>query len=107
VILWKRFQPFLNCYADSAGIIFGHVIAHELGHVLSRTDYHGVRGLMSAKWTETELRTMETKLLAFSPEEGAIIRSGMDDSPNPDPQKIAARPSPPVLPPGVPIRSFR
>ena len=106
VILWRRFQPLLSNHPDSAGIIFGHVMAHELGHVLSRSDYHGLSGLMSAKWTENDFQLMETQLLPFSPVEGKFIRDGLRSLKEQDAESIGAPPAPVVLR-GPQIQSFR
>ena len=93
VILWRRFHPFVESRPDSAGIIFGHVMAHELAHVFSRSDYHGFRGLMSPNWTEKDFDAMETGLLFFSSEEARFIRDGLHSIEEPNGEKIAAHPA--------------
>lgn len=84
VISWDRLQPFLSAHPSSAGIILGGVLAHELGHVLSRSDYHDAHGLMSAKWAGDDLHAIEFKPLAFSPEESRYIHEGLQSIEAPD-----------------------
>ena len=35
-----------------SGTLFGRVMAHEIGHLLLGTDYHGNTGVMRAEWTD-------------------------------------------------------
>ena len=54
--------------------ILGHAIAHELGHVLLRSNGHSIKGLMGARWSQSDFHTVTTALLPFTPEEAARIR---------------------------------
>ena len=54
--------------------LLGHVIAHEVGHVLLR-EGHAPRGLMRAKWVGPELLQARTGRLGFTVTEGDRIRS--------------------------------
>jgi hypothetical protein len=55
--------------------ILGHVIAHELGHVLERVARHSESGLMKAVWTSHELKAMRFRFLPFAPEDADLIRA--------------------------------
>jgi hypothetical protein len=53
---------FINRVEDSArhagsdlGLLLGRAIAHEVGHLILRTNAHADEGLMRAIWTEQEL----------------------------------------------------
>ena len=59
----------------SAGMLMGHAIAHELGHLLLGTSAHTRYGLMAGLWRTNELDRAEVGLLQFSPAEAARLRS--------------------------------
>jgi hypothetical protein len=50
-------------------IVLAHVIAHEIGHVLLRSNVHSQRGLMSEVWTKHEYDWMEKGVLLFTADE--------------------------------------
>jgi hypothetical protein len=50
-------------------IVLAHVIAHEIGHVLLRSNVHNRRGLMSEVWTKHEYEWMEKGILLFTADE--------------------------------------
>ena len=56
------------------GILLGHVIAHEVGHVLLRNG-HAPKGLMRADWVESELLQARLGRLGFTAIQGSRIRS--------------------------------
>ena len=62
-----------------AGTVLGHVIAHEVGHLLLR-EGHSERGLMRAEWFDPDLALVRAGVLGFSPEQGARIRAQLDGS---------------------------
>jgi hypothetical protein len=59
----------------SEGMLMGHAIAHELGHLLLGTSAHTQYGLMAGRWRTNELDRAEVGLLQFSPGEAARLRS--------------------------------
>lgn len=54
--------------------VLGHVIAHEVGHLLLRQG-HTARGLMREEWFKQDLELARTGRLGFTPEQGARIRA--------------------------------
>jgi hypothetical protein len=54
--------------------ILGHVLAHEIGHVLRGTDAHSWTGVMKAHWDDSDYRAMRARGLRFSAEDAATIR---------------------------------
>jgi hypothetical protein len=57
--------------------ILGHVMAHELGHLLLGANSHSRSGLMRARWSRAELLAADLGGLNFTDEERARIRNSM------------------------------
>ena len=57
--------------------LLGHVIAHELGHLLLGTRSHTVHGLMPASWTNKHLQAAERRALTFSAPEAQRLQIAM------------------------------
>jgi hypothetical protein len=62
------------------GILLGHVIAHEVGHILLR-DGHAPKGLMRADWVESELLQVRLGRLGFTATQGHRIRARLGVDP--------------------------
>ena len=60
--------------------VLGHVIAHEVGHLLLR-EGHTERGLMREEWFKRDLELARTGRLGFTPEQGARIRAQLAQKP--------------------------
>jgi hypothetical protein len=54
--------------------IFGHVAAHELGHLLLGTNSHSPRGIMRAVWGPDELLSVGQRALFFSEKQAEQMR---------------------------------
>jgi hypothetical protein len=54
--------------------LLGHVVAHEIGHVLLR-ERHAATGLMRARWVDPELLQAKQGRLGFTATQGRRIRS--------------------------------
>lgn len=57
-------------------IVLGHVIAHELGHLLFRSTAHG-DGIMRSSWNENDVMRMRQKRLWFTSEQVKQLRNGL------------------------------
>jgi hypothetical protein len=57
--------------AHERGQLLGHVMAHELGHLLLGRTTHALAGLMA---TDLDVKLARQRALTFSPQEGATIR---------------------------------
>lgn len=55
-------------------VVLAHVIAHEIGHVLLRTNGHGRAGLMSQVWSNHEYARMTDGLLLFETDQARAMR---------------------------------
>jgi hypothetical protein len=60
---------------DAESKILGHVMAHEMGHLLLPANSHTQSGVMDADWDSQQLLRMVKGLLQFTPEQGELIRS--------------------------------
>jgi hypothetical protein len=56
-----------------AHALLGHVLAHEIGHLLLRSNSHSVSGIMSARWTGEELRRLSEGGMFFTPLESKVM----------------------------------
>jgi hypothetical protein len=56
-------------------VVLGHVIAHELGHVLLESSEHARTGIMQAYWHKKDFDQAAMGLLRFSEPQGAAIRN--------------------------------
>lgn len=57
------------------GILFGIVIAHELGHLLLGPDEHSVAGIMQARWRTDDFDRAAQGLLLFHPNQESKMRT--------------------------------
>lgn len=60
------------------GVFLGHVIAHEVGHLLLATNKHSPEGLMQAHWGASTIRDALTGRLTFERRERDKIRKRME-----------------------------
>jgi hypothetical protein len=58
--------------------LLAHVLTHEIGHVLKRTDEHTGTGVMKAHWDTPEFDAMAGKSMAFEPADVKLIHSGLE-----------------------------
>ena len=75
---------FINRVEDSArhagadpGLLLGRAIAHEVGHLILRTNEHGDHGLMRAIWTEQEMTRNAHEDWVFALPERRLLRAAL------------------------------
>lgn len=73
VVFYDRFERLVSATPGVAPIIFGHILAHEIGHVLAGVACHVESGLMRARWSDRDYSEMRMHRLGFSPEMGRFI----------------------------------
>jgi len=74
VIFGDRVTQYLEGYRGiSAGKLLGHILAHEIGHVVEGVARHSTSGLMKAAWTTDDRREMTGKGLGFSEEDRLLL----------------------------------
>jgi hypothetical protein len=64
-----------NGAGTSVAAVLGHVIAHEIGHLLLGTNSHSKSGVMTAVWQVEELRSIAKRGFNFRPNEAAMMRA--------------------------------
>ena len=61
----------------SVSCLLGHVIAHEVAHILQGRVRHSESGIMKAQWTGVDYQQMTWKPLQFTDEDVMLIHSGL------------------------------
>ena len=74
-----RLQTFFNAMTSSVGFFLGHLMAHEITHVLQGISRHSETGLMRAHWSPEDYGQMASKLLPLTPYDIKLIRMGVAD----------------------------
>jgi hypothetical protein len=76
-VFWDRVN---NTGGASLGCaLLGHVIAHEITHLLEGVNRHSLSGVMKARWSEDDILQMGNEPLVFDPSDVLLIRQGMAD----------------------------
>jgi hypothetical protein len=78
-VFFGRVEHAADSFALDAGMVLGHAIAHEVGHLLLPRGTHGPTGLMRASWRMEDLRDAVQGQLGFSQTEGALIRARLNE----------------------------
>jgi len=70
----NRVFPLVVEERHRGAAVLGHVLAHEIGHVLLGHTAHGRKGLMQPAWSNLEQSAMRRTPMAFTSEEAESIR---------------------------------
>lgn len=73
-VFYDRLRGFERHWKISPVTLLGHVMAHEIGHLLLGLDSHSNWGIMQAAWGEDQLTRAERGELFFSANESRILR---------------------------------
>jgi hypothetical protein len=57
-----------------APALLGHVLAHEIGHLLLRSNSHSINGIMSGRWAGEESRRISEGAMLFTPLESKVMQ---------------------------------
>ncbi|MFN7933074.1 MAG: hypothetical protein U0R19_07085 [Bryobacteraceae bacterium] len=66
LLLTGRILRTVTPNPTTGGALLGHVLAHEIGHVLQGIDRHSPSGLMQEHWSIQEIKNMAAKPLRFT-----------------------------------------
>ena len=75
-VFYDRIKAVSRTGDVSLSMILGHVIAHEIGHVLLGTIDHSPTGIMKARWGTEDYQQAGMGLMKFTAREGEAIRNG-------------------------------
>ncbi len=79
-ILAFAFYDRIQLYSAELGLdasqMLGHVMAHELGHLLLPHGAHSLTGVMRGAWDDAQANQATMGLLTFTPAQAALIREG-------------------------------
>jgi hypothetical protein len=74
-----RMAPlFKLANGSQAGILLGHVLAHEITHVLQGTARHSASGLMKARFSESDFQQMLIRPMPLTPDDTRLIRQALE-----------------------------
>jgi len=59
----------------TSGLILGHVMTHEIGHVLLNLDMHSATGIMRGNWNMNDLLGAVRGQLVFTTQQAEVIRA--------------------------------
>jgi hypothetical protein len=62
----------------NTSVLLGHVLAHEIGHVLQGVARHSETGIMKVHWSQREIIDMNKVWLQFTPLDRDLIFAGLN-----------------------------
>jgi len=74
-VFFRQVQEFARIYHIDLSSMLGHVIAHEVGHLLLPTFAHSPTGLMRAEWDDMQVRDAARRALTFTDGQAHRIRA--------------------------------
>jgi hypothetical protein len=77
-LFMERIEATALSVQQSAAVVGGHVLAHEISHVFLRTLEHSNSGLMAALWGNHEYSRMLTRMLLLSEAQAETIRFSLN-----------------------------
>jgi hypothetical protein len=77
-LLLDRLETALQINPFGTTSLISNVLVHEIGHVLQGTARHSDMGVMKATWSGTDIMTMSTRQLQFTPFDTELIREGLE-----------------------------
>ncbi len=73
-IYHHRVAELAEAGVTSEAVLLGHVMAHEIGHLLLGTGHHSPRGLMTAKWHVEQLQAASEGRFLFTSKQAARMQ---------------------------------
>jgi len=82
-IIYPRIRAYSAQLGLDASQLLGHVIAHELGHLLLPHGAHSLSGIMRPAWDRPQVKGATQGTLTFTPDQVDRIRTGLQASASP------------------------
>jgi len=79
LVFYDRIQKLGGGHSKQESAVLGHVMAHEIAHILQGVSRHSRTGIMKAIWSNDELREMYDKPLSFEPQDIKLIELGLEN----------------------------
>jgi hypothetical protein len=76
-VRYDRVRNSAGTSRDLEPAILGHVLIHEITHVLQCLDRHAEKGVMKAHWSSEDYYEMRWKPLAFTQQDVDLMRLGL------------------------------
>jgi hypothetical protein len=76
-VFLDRLEPMTEASPHNAAALLGHVLAHEMGHILGGTGHHSESGVLKDRWSQSEIRAMVMHNLSFTDYDRLAILSGI------------------------------
>ena len=74
-VFFRRVEEFARIHRADLSTILGHVMAHEVGHLLMPTMAHSPTGLMRGVWDDAQVRDAAGGALTFTNGQAEKIRA--------------------------------
>ena len=74
-VFFRRVEEFARIHRADLGTMLGHVMAHEVGHLLMPTLSHSPTGLMRGVWDDAQVRDAAGGALTFTDGQAEKIRA--------------------------------
>jgi hypothetical protein len=80
-LLIERLKERVERNPNTTGVLLGHVLAHEIGHVLQGSARHSETGLMKGRWSIREIMEMRRARLCFTAYDAELILDSLKTPP--------------------------
>jgi hypothetical protein len=82
-VFYDRIRVYSAELGLEASQMLGHVMAHELGHLLLPYGAHSVAGIMRPSWDRSQVTHAAAGILAFTADQAVLIRERLQASASP------------------------
>lgn len=76
-VFHDRVAELASAWGYKRATVLGHVLTHEVGHLLLGSNAHSSGGIMSGGWFESNLRRAAQGQLRFTPSQSALMSEGI------------------------------
>ncbi|MBZ5618954.1 MAG: M56 family metallopeptidase [Acidobacteriia bacterium] len=76
VVFYHRVEMAVDGFARYVPAVLGHVLAHEIAHVLQAKAQHSPTGIMKQHWDPSDYRRMIRVPLEFTPHDVLLMQAG-------------------------------